>query len=197
MSASTCHPDRLNHVILAARQQLRALLQQRTEIENRVRVARRTVKGLAVVFGRSVQESAIGEGAEPAQRGFDSANAVIASNRATKKRTKEVRSQQEDRNSSLRFERACRIALLESDEPSTAGQVYDRILRRRSYGLESYKRPLKAIMSTLDRLVQKNEVECCVHHEVRSWVWIVKPFELWTETDSIALSSPAEKRQAP
>jgi hypothetical protein len=54
--------------------------------------------------------------------------------------------------------RACRIALMESSEPTDAKNIYLRIERRRSYVFSCDEDPMRAIARTLNVMVEAGEV---------------------------------------
>jgi len=62
------------------------------------------------------------------------------------------------RPSRVDLERACRIALMESEAPATVEVIYDRIVRRGSVMFFAYKRPFRAIVSALSALEKGGEV---------------------------------------
>ncbi|MEP6644104.1 MAG: hypothetical protein ABJA69_06385 [Acidobacteriaceae bacterium] len=175
--SATCHPDQLSHVILAAQSELHLLLQQRADIERRARIAIRTVKCLALVFGRDPQELIASDDSAGCVK---SPSGLRARTYPHELETPDARvsSQQQSQMRFLsndckgKLERACRIALLESEQPATAGEVYDRIVRRQSYRLSPFKRPLVALAAALDGLVEAREVELCVRGNIRNWVWM-------------------------
>src|SRR5690242_16366570 len=47
------------------------------------------------------------------------------------------------------LERACRIALMEAQQPASVEVIYERIVRRGSLQLFGYKRPFRAIGSAM------------------------------------------------
>jgi hypothetical protein len=56
------------------------------------------------------------------------------------------------------LERACRIALVEAEEPVSVEAIYERIVRRGSVNFFSYKRPFRAIALAMSSLTKKGEV---------------------------------------
>ena len=56
------------------------------------------------------------------------------------------------------LERACRIALMESEVPAPVEVIYDRIARRGSVMFLGYRRPFRAILSALSSLARSGEV---------------------------------------
>jgi hypothetical protein len=69
------------------------------------------------------------------------------------------------------LERACRIALMEADEPSPVERVYDRIQRRGALSFTGYRRPFRAITLAMNSLVRKGEASLLDSAGSRSWRW--------------------------
>ena len=59
-----------------------------------------------------------------------------------------------------RLTRACRIALLESDEPQTVGEIYARIRRRSSFNFATPERAMSMIGRTLAKIAASGELRC-------------------------------------
>jgi hypothetical protein len=55
------------------------------------------------------------------------------------------------------LERACRIALLETEQPASVEAIHDRIVRRGSFVFLSYERAFRAITLAMFRLVRRGE----------------------------------------
>lgn len=56
-----------------------------------------------------------------------------------------------------KLERACRIALMETDQPLSVEAIYDRIVRRESFVFSGHKRPFRAIAFAMARLARRGE----------------------------------------
>ncbi len=69
------------------------------------------------------------------------------------------------------LERACRIALMETNEPTAVENVYDRIQKRGSLTFAGYKRPLRAIAFAMNALVRKGEASLLEVAGSRRWQW--------------------------
>jgi hypothetical protein len=67
------------------------------------------------------------------------------------------------------LERACRIALLETEESVPVEIIYDRIVRRGSVMLLSYKRPFRAITLAMRALVGLGEASLLRTGSQRRW----------------------------
>jgi hypothetical protein len=69
--------------------------------------------------------------------------------------------QQEVTASAARLARACRIALLESDEPQSVGQIHARIQRRNSFYFSAApEKALSMIGRTLAEIAARGEIRC-------------------------------------
>ena len=65
--------------------------------------------------------------------------------------------------------RACRIALMETNEPASVETIYDRIERRGSVALAG-KRPFRAIVLAMNALVKQGEASLLDEANRRRWV---------------------------
>ena len=188
MANTRYRPEHAQRVIEVVKSELEILLRQRSAISKRVKQVKRTVEGLTSLFGMesvSATHSECGEGPRP------SLNDAICQTRPVTEINfaSEVPDQDFDepapskdeefakdgipRKSNLKpkLERACRIALLESEDTATAAQIYDRIIRRGSYPLNRCKHPLVHIIKALDALEQRGEVQTVVEGDCRRWLW--------------------------
>jgi hypothetical protein len=66
------------------------------------------------------------------------------------------------RLSGEKLERACRIALMEMEEPAPVEVIYDRIVKRGCLVFAGYKRPFRAITLAMASLVRRGEADCCL-----------------------------------
>jgi hypothetical protein len=66
------------------------------------------------------------------------------------------------RLSGEKLERACRIALMEMEEPASAEVIYDRIVKRGCLVFADYKRPFRAITLAMTSLVRRGEADYCL-----------------------------------
>ena len=90
-----------------------------------------------------------------------SALAQSLANENPQRKTRQLRSltrPRAPRPTRAELERACRIALMEADQPASVEVIYERILQRRSLVLLSYKRPFRAITAAMIGLVKRGEV---------------------------------------
>jgi hypothetical protein len=73
------------------------------------------------------------------------------------------------RPSRVKLERACRIALMETEGPAAVEMIYDRILRRGSLMFWGYKRPFRAIALAMGALVKMGEASLLKTERQRRW----------------------------
>jgi len=66
------------------------------------------------------------------------------------------------------LERACRIALMETEQPASVESIYDRIVRRDSLQFFGYKRPFQVIASAMSTLVKRGEAIVLIQKSARS-----------------------------
>ena len=71
----------------------------------------------------------------------------------------------------VNLRRACRIALVEADEPASAEAIYDRIARRGSLSFAQYKLPLRAIRMVLNSMASRGEASRVDIAGRRFWRW--------------------------
>src|SRR5271154_6696310 len=72
------------------------------------------------------------------------------------------------RLSGEKLERACRIVLMEIEEPASVEVIYDRIVKRGCVVFAGYRRPFRAITLAMTSLVRRGEVAWCVRHNKAS-----------------------------
>jgi len=163
MQGKASHSDHAKQVMEVAINELETLVKQRTAITMKVKAVKRTVKGLASLFGEEI----VGE------LRLECIESATQSPRALGTQLPEaLQFSGGGSDSELhkpKLERACRIALLESEQPASAGQIYDRINRRRSYHLGRYKHPLVRVIATLDALVKEGEALSLIIGDCRCW----------------------------
>jgi len=70
---------------------------------------------------------------------------------------KRSQSREKPKHRLANLERACRIALLETDQPTSVEGIYDRITKRGSFVFVSYERAFRAIALAMARLVRRGE----------------------------------------
>jgi hypothetical protein len=70
-----------------------------------------------------------------------------------------------------RLERACLIALMETEGPVAIETIYDRIKRRGSFTFEGYKHPFRAIVLAMGAMVRRGEAILTSEQGRRRWRW--------------------------
>jgi hypothetical protein len=129
-------------VVRSAEREIRELLRQRAELMRRIGTIKRTLAGLADMFGDAILNQELLELLE----------------------RKTVRQSG--------FTRACRTVLMESAIPLSARQVRDRIQQTSPHLITHHKDPLASIATVLGRLVQHSEANCTVLGPGRRvWDW--------------------------
>lgn len=163
-STNSHHADQ---VIEVARNELELLRKQQRVINKKVKQVKRAVEGLTTLFGESLAAAKV----HRAERS--------TSNHALRSKSLKPK-----------LERACRIALLESEESATATQIYDRITRRKSYPINRYKHPLAQVISTLNILAQRGEIEARFEGDAKQWKWNREVEEVKNEFTADGFHSP-------
>jgi hypothetical protein len=67
--------------------------------------------------------------------------------------------------------RACRIALMETNEAVSVETIYDRIARRGSFTFVDYKHPFRAIVLAMSAMVRDGEASLLNEEGRRRWRW--------------------------
>jgi hypothetical protein len=78
-------------------------------------------------------------------------------------------SDQDSPKGAPRLRRACRIALMESDEPQTTEQIYQRICKRGSLSFQSSTDPLHVLAAELELMAKESEITCSGLHGEKRW----------------------------
>jgi hypothetical protein len=182
MRDKTYRSDHAKLVMEVAVSELEALLKQRTAITMKVKAVKLTVKGLASLFGQEM----VGE--LPLKCTDSGEGPKAAGTQSTPGGHPFLNCDSEMHKPKL--ERACRIALLESEQPASAGQIYDRINRRRSYQLRRYKNPLIRVIETLDMLVKDGEARALFVDDCRCWQWNTRQIDAMEGNSEIINQPP-------
>ena len=80
-----------------------------------------------------------------------------------------IESNRLQRQSQLR--RACRIALMETDQPQSCAQIYERIQKRGSMSFGLNDDALHVLSVQLRAMATNSEVVCCVINGETRWQW--------------------------
>jgi hypothetical protein len=137
----------VQQVVKVAHEELSQLMRQRAQIIKRIGTVKQTIVGLANLFGDEVLSEELLE--------------LV------------------DRKSSGRqpgFTKACRMVLMESDQPLGARDVCQRIQQRVPALMLRHKDPLASVTTVLNRLVEYGEASSVVgQNGKRAWEWVADP----------------------
>src|SRR5438477_1742332 len=137
----------VQEVMRAAHEELKQLLRQRADIMKRIGTVKQTIVGLANLFGDEILDEELLE--------------LV------------------DRKNSGRqpgFTKACRMVLMEADQPLGAREVCEQIQRRLPPVLLRHKDPLASVTTVLNRLVDYGEARTVVRENGRrAWQWVADP----------------------
>lgn len=138
--------EHAREVIRQAHQELRSLLQQRTEVVKRIGTVKQTIVGLANLFGDQVLDSDLME---------------LTSRKVEGRRPG--------------FTKMCRLVLMEAGRPLGAREVYEHIQQRIPSMLDHHKDPMASIITVLNRLVTYGEARGLVNEKGRRmWEWVTE-----------------------
>lgn len=133
----------VQEVIRRAEQELRQLMEERTELTTRICTVKRTIVGLANLFGDDILDAALSD--------------LVGRESGTRQPG---------------ITRACRRVLLEAGRPMSAREVCDQIQRSVPLLLARHKEPLATIYTILGRLVEYGEVTALPGDRgQRAWIW--------------------------
>ena len=136
---------RVQELVRLVQDELRQLLRQRADVTGRIGTLKKTVSGLATLFGESVLSDELKELVDKGKPGRERG-----------------------------FTRTCRSILMEADAPMSARQVCDLIIRQTPSLLERHKDPLASVTTVLNRLVDYGEAQRVVLNDNRrGWRWVV------------------------
>jgi hypothetical protein len=135
----------VRRIINDAKQELRELIEQRAAITRRIATTKRTIAGLASVFGDAALQDELLEFMDERR---------CSTNRQSG------------------FTRACRLLLMETKSPISRHDLCEK-LRLNDRGLASRHESLIAAVTTvLNRLVNYGEVRAIEVNGKRAWEWI-------------------------
>jgi hypothetical protein len=136
----------VQEVIRRAEHELRHLMDERTELTTRICTVKRTIVGLANLFGDAILDAALSE--------------LVGRDSGTRQPG---------------ITRACRRVLLEAGRPMSAREICDEIQRSVPLLLARHKEPLATIYTILGRLVEYGEVTALPGDRgQRAWIWAVE-----------------------
>jgi hypothetical protein len=143
----------VNELMKRMHAKLQALLRRRAEVKRDIRNLNKTIRGLSECIGRT------GLGMRHSRSQIRSSTDVEAVPDTTKTTQSSSSIQLEGVDSSNRAEfelrRACRIALMESQETASLEEVYSRIVRRESFSFAGVEYPLVAIARIVNILAEE------------------------------------------
>ena len=144
----------VQEVIRVAKSELRDLLRKRTEIMHRIGSVKRTILGLATVFGDSALN-----------HDWDGAWMELRSRKGDGERPG--------------FTKTCRIVLMEAECPLTAREVCERVKSKIEQLEQRHKDPLASVTTVLNRLADYGEAQIVTSKNGRrAWQWIGEPLSV-------------------
>jgi hypothetical protein len=139
--------------------ELNLLLLRCSELSREITELRRLVKGLEKNSDSDGVQKILGQKRDSAP--VSRLRRHRRNSVTTDRRTGPVRSE---------LARACRIALMETDEAAAVETIYDRIQRRGSFSFAGYKRPFRAIMLAMSAMVRRDEASILSEAGHRRWL---------------------------
>ena len=123
--------------------EIRTLLAERSAINRRIDTIKKALVGLAPLVGDEILKETLDNAAPQPRRGKNG------------------------------ITRACRMVLMNSENPLSAREVHERVCREDPMLLADYRIPMTPIYAVLGRLVKRGEV-CLAYGEKgrRTWGWI-------------------------
>ncbi len=159
----------VQEVVRAAHSELRELLKKRTEIMQRIGSIKRTILGLASVFGSP-----------------DLSDEWL-----------ELKSRRRS-SDQPGFTKTCRLVLMEAEAPLTAREICERVKARIEQIELRHKDPLASVTTVLNRLAEYGEAKIVSgENGRRAWQWIADTpgFDQKNETErSLAKESSPQNR---
>jgi len=159
-------PDSVVELARVVRTELHHLSTRESAIRLRIRRLHRALQGLQDGVGRSafdhvctevylLRERLPGRTGEKLGGRSDSRPQFVGGRRSE--------------DASLRLKRACRIALMELEEPASVEEIYSRIARRGSFSFMNPEYAGVAIARALGGMAQQGEVYCL--NDGPCWLW--------------------------
>jgi len=145
----------VEEVVRQAHEELRQLLQQRSDVMRRIGTIKQTIAGLANLFGDAVLSDELLELVDRKSGGRQPG-----------------------------FTKACRMILMDAKRALSARDVCDRIQEKAPAMLARHKDPMASVTTVLNRLVAYGEARAVVlDNGRRAWQWVAdsesEPAELW------------------
>jgi hypothetical protein len=146
-SGTSVNKANAKEVVRAAHAEMRELIRKRTEIMQRIGSVKRTIMGLAEVFGDSILGDAYLD-LKSRQKGGEQRG----------------------------FTRTCRVILMESAHPLTAREICEELKKRIDQIEVRHKDLLASVTTVLNRLAEYGEAQpVTLENGRRAWRWIVEP----------------------
>jgi hypothetical protein len=146
-SASDSGESHVHEVVRAAHDELRQLMRQRADLMKRIGTVKQTIVGLANLFGDQVLTDELLELVDRKSNGRQPG-----------------------------FTKACRMVLMESQQPLAARDVCEQIQHKVPAVLLRHKDPLASVTTVLNRLVEYGEARSVLKENGRrAWQWVADP----------------------
>jgi len=140
----------VQEVLRAAHEELRQLMQQRSEIMKRIGTVKQTIAGLASLFGDEMLSEDLLELVDRKTNGRQPG-----------------------------FTKACRMVLMEAQRPLAAREVCEELQRRTPPLLARHRDPLASVTTVLNRLVDYGEAAAVTTGSGRrAYQWVSDPAEM-------------------
>jgi len=137
----------VQEVIRQAHDELRQLLQQRSEIMKRIGTVKQTISGLANLFGDGVLNEELLELVDRKSNGRQPG-----------------------------FTKACRMILMEANRPLSARDICEYFHHKMPTMLARHKDPMASVTTVLKRLVEYGEAQAVLSSTGRrAWRWVAEP----------------------
>lgn len=133
----------VQEVVRQAHEELRQLLQQRSDIMKRIGTVKQTISGLANLFGDSVLNEELMELVDRKTSGRQPG-----------------------------FTKACRMILMESGRAMSSRDICDYFQEKMPALLARHKDPTASVTTVLNRLVDYGEAEAVMVNGRRAWRWV-------------------------
>jgi hypothetical protein len=146
VSVQVSDPASADNIVGRIQQELHSLLLERVEILKRIGVIRRTLNGLADIFGSDLVNGQLQDSLLKPGRHSSQCRPGLTE--------------------------TCRRILIELANPLTTDQLCDRIREENPPEWARHKNPTSSVLAVLKRLVSYGEVNCVRDREGRTWLWV-------------------------
>lgn len=136
----------VQEVVRQAHDELRQLLQQRSDVMRRIGTIKQTIAGLANLFGDDVLSDELLEMVDRKSGGRQPG-----------------------------FTKACRMTLMDANRALSARDVCDRLQEKSPSMLSRHKDPMASVTTVLNRLVAYGEAKAvALENGRRAWKWVAE-----------------------